>query len=368
MARRKNPIFVGALALCGIVALGELYLTYERWSSLRAATKKLEERQAELGNMGSLMPPPSRPVAKAIEDDLARAEVALTSMQAELKGRGPIVEKFRGAKVPAARTDAYFDLATYVEKMRELARKNDVAVSLDAARFGFAAYANEGPEADRIEPVFRQRQILEYLTEALLDAKPTALLGIRREPTLNKAERQARAEALANAMANAQPGQPLDLSGVPEIAMPDGSDYFKINAQASVKKPGFIDTEAYRFIFSGQTAALRTFLNRLAAFEVPVLVREVEVLPAANDEINVEQAPVDEPPPAEPAPADGAASVVLTAKPAAKAPTKAAPRANTAAPIVTRPISKFTVTVEYVHLVPPATPSAEGEQPAPPQS
>ncbi len=368
MARRKSPLFIGALTLCGVLALGEAALIYERWAALRSAQKKLSERQNELANMASVMPPPSRKIAAEIEEDLARAQAALASMRAELKGRGAIVEKLRTAKAPAARTDAYFDLATYVEKMREVARKNDVAIHLEASRFGFAAYANEGPENDRIEPVFRQRQVIQYLTEALLEAKPTALLAIKREPTLSKAERQARDEALAAAMANAQPGVPLDLSGVPEIAMPDGPDYFKINPQASVKKPGFIETEAYRFIFSGQTAALRTFLNRLAAFEIPVLVREVEVVPAANDEINVERAPAEEQPAEEPAAGEGAASIVLAPK-AAKAPAAKAPRGQTAAPIVTRPISKFTVTVEFVHLVTPAAPAAEGEQPTtPPQS
>lgn len=369
MARRKSPLFIGALTLCGVLALGEGYLIYERWSAMRKAEAKLRQHENDLGAMASVMPPPSRPVAKAIEEDLARAEAALISMRSELKGRGAIVEKMRTAKAPTARTDAYFDLATYVEKMRELARKNEVAIHVEASRFGFAAYANEGPEADRIEAVFRQRQVIQYLTEALLEAKPTALLSIKREPTLTKAERQARDEALAQAMANAQPGQPLDLSGIPEVAAQDGPDYFKINSQASVKKPGFIDTEAYRFAFSGQTGALRTFLNRLAAFEIPVLVREVEVVPAANDEINVERLQVEEPPTEEPAAGDGAASVVLSPKPAAKAPSAKAPRTAAAAPIVTRPISKFTVTVEFVHLVTPAAPAPEGEQPAtPPQS
>ncbi|HEY1108718.1 MAG TPA: Amuc_1100 family pilus-like protein, partial [Opitutaceae bacterium] len=173
MARRKNPVFVGALTLCGALALGELYLIYERWSTMRAASAKLQQNQNDLANMASVIPPPSRDVAQAIEADLARAEAALVSMRAELKGKGTAVEKMRATKVPAARTDAYFDLATYVEKMRELARKNDVAIHVEASRFGFASYTNEGPEADRIESVFRQRQVIQYLTEALLEARPT---------------------------------------------------------------------------------------------------------------------------------------------------------------------------------------------------
>lgn len=379
MSRSKSPVFVGAMTLCSALALGELYLIYERWSASRKAAATLVERQGQLAEMSNLMPPPTREVATAIEEDLARAQRALASMQAELKGRGPAAEKLRAAKVPTQRTDAYFDLATYVERMRDLARKNDVAVRTEASRFGFAAYANEGPEAERIEPVFRQRQIAQYLVEALLEARPAGLLAVKREPTITKAERQARDEAVAAAAANAAAGQPPDPAAVPEVTLPEGPDYFQIDPRASARMPGFVDTEAFRFVFTGQTAALRTFLNRLASFELPVLVREVEVEPAAAEDMI--EPPTEEPAapaPAEPASETAAApSVVLTLDPAApatppqKAPAakapRAAPRPSTATPIVAKPVSKFTVTVEYVSLVPPATPPAEGAE-TPPQS
>lgn len=374
--RRKNPLFVGALTLCGVIALGELYLVYERWSASRQATAKLQQRQTDLMGMASLMPPPSREVATAIEEDLARAQRALASMQAELKGKGATAEKLRAAKVPTARTDAYFDLATYVERMRDLARKNQVAVRAEASRFGFAAYANEGPEVERIEPVFRQRQIAQYLVESLLEARPNALLVVKREATLSKAEREARDAAIAAAAENAAAGQTVDASALPEMPLADGPDYFAIDPRASARVPGFVDTEAFRFVFTGQTAALRTFLNKLATFELPVLVREVEVEPASAEDMI--EAPVEDSAaaaPVEQAAPDAAPSIVLSveptdaAAPAAKAPApKAAPRAPriTSTPIVAKPMSKFTVTVEYVSLVPPAaTPATEATEGTP---
>lgn len=366
---RRNPVFVGALTLCGALALGEGYLIFERWSASRAAAKKLEQRTNDLYEMGNLIPPPTLTVAEAIEADLARAERALESMQTELKGRGPTAERLKTAKVPAARTDAYFDLATYVERMRELARKNGVAIRSEAARFGFSAYANEAPETERIEPVFRQRQVAQYLMEALLEAKPSALLGVKREPTLTAPEREAMAAAQAQAAELAAAGQPADAGTLPEVPLPDGPDYFTIDARASAQVPGFVDTEAFRFVFTGQTAALRSFLNRLAAFELPVLVREVEVEVAALEE-TVEAAAEESA--TGPAAEGNAASVVLTAdadpapadaaaaaKPVApKAPVRPA-RSAAAIPIVAKPISKFTVTVEYLTLVPPAPPPDE---------
>ena len=129
---RKNPLFAVGLTLCGLIVLGELGLIYERFAASREATAKLQKREGDLATMAVLTPPPNRDVATAIEGDLAKAKAALASMQGELKGRGPAAEKIRGAKMPGTRTDAYFDLATFVEKTREAARKNEVDVRPEA--------------------------------------------------------------------------------------------------------------------------------------------------------------------------------------------------------------------------------------------
>jgi hypothetical protein len=351
---RKYPIFATGLTLCVLVALGELALIYERYAASRDAAKQLQQKTQELQGMAGLVPPPKRDVAAAIEADLAKAQKALTAMESELKGRGPAAERIRTAKVPAARTEAYFDLATFVEHTRDLAKKNDVDVRPEAARFGFATYANEGPETERIEPVFRQRQVMQYLIDGLLEARPRAALSVRRERTQTKAEREARAAAIANGET------PADVD-----AGDDGLDYFRIDPRVTARVPGFIDTMAFRFVFTGQTAALRNFLNRLASFELPVLVREVEVDTATAEE-SASAAPEEASP--EPPVTTAAPSVVLSTEPAAKpaAPVRAS-RPSTATPIVSKPLSKFTVTVEYIELVPPAA-AADGATPPSPSS
>ena len=52
-----------------------------------------------------------------------------------------------------------------------------------------------------------------------------------------------------------------------------------------MRAPGFLDSTAFRLVFVGQTSALRAFLNRIGSFELPVLVREVEVEPASNEDL-----------------------------------------------------------------------------------
>ncbi len=347
---RKYPLFASALLVCGVLAVGEGWCIYERCTAARAAAKRLLERRAQLGEMSTKTPAPTREVQKAIEADLARAQQALAAMQTELKGRGPAAERMQKAKVPTARTDAYFDLATFVEKTRELAKKNDVDVRPEAARFGFALHANEAPELERIEPVFRQRQVVQYLVESLLDAHPKALLGVKREWPLTKKERADRAAAAA-ALANGTSSDPL-----PELPTGDGPDFFALDPQVSVRAPGFLDTTGFRIVFIGETGSLRALLNKLATFELPVLVREVEVEPATAEEANV-VTQSDDAAAAEPA-TPPPASVVLTINNAAPAKTASRAPTSTAAPIVAKPFSKFTVTVEYVELVPPPDPGA----------
>ena len=352
---KKNPLFASALTLCALLVLGEGWCIFERWQASRDAARKLEQKRNELHSMAGLAPPPTRDVAAAIEADLTRAQHALATMRTELSGHGPAAERIKNAKLPAARTDAFFDLATFVEKTRDLAKKQDVEIRAEAARFGFGTYANAGPEVDRIPPVFHQRLIAQYLVESLFDAKPRALLNVQRERTLTEAERKARTEALATLN-----GQPPDASTtLPGSNEPEGADFFEINPRMSARMPGYLDTTAFRLVFTGQTSVLRTFLNKLASFELPVLVREVEVDPTTAEEAAVVS---DDNAAAAPA-APAAASIVLTtsAAPTSKAVTG---KPATAAPIVAKPLSKFTVIVEYLDLVLPASADAGAPSPA----
>jgi hypothetical protein len=359
---RKNPLFAAALTLCALLVLGEGWLIYDRWEASRAAAKKLVQKEGELMAMKDLAPVPTRPVATAIEADLARGQRAVAAMQAELKGRGPAAERLASAKIPAARTDAYFDLATFVEKTREFAKKNDVEIRPEAARFGFSLYANEGPKEDRIPAVFHQRQVVQFLVESLIEARPRSIFLIQRERALNKAEKAALLAAQAAAAANAAGGTPPEpppepAPGTGSPAEPESPDIFAIDSRVTARAPGYIDTTPVRIVFTGQTVTLRTFLNKLASFELPVLVREVEVDRATAEDAIV-SAPVEENAAGEGTETPAAPSVVIAAPAKVAAVTdKPAPKVSTIAPIVAKPLSKFTVTVEYLNLVTPAAPA-----------
>ncbi|MEO5957916.1 MAG: hypothetical protein ABIZ49_01735, partial [Opitutaceae bacterium] len=185
---------------------------------------------------------------------------------------------------------------------------------------------------------------------------------VKREFPLTKKEREERDDAAIAAAAGGPATEAPVVAG-------EGPDFFAIDPRVSVRAPGFLDSTAFRLAFVGQTASLRAFLNRLASFELPVLVREVEVEPATADEATASATPAEESAaePAGPPPA----SVVLTLEAPARVPQSAAAkkipaRAPTTAPIVAKPFSRFTVIVEFIELVPPPAPPADPAAPITP--
>jgi hypothetical protein len=346
MSPKKFPLFKVALGLVALVAVGEGWCIYERYDAARLAEKKLSNARGQLQVVADTVPAPSRETAVQIEADLAKAQQSLATMQLELRGRGPTGTRLAALKPPVARTDAFFDLATYVARSRAFAEKQGVTVAPAATHFGFSIYANEGPEPVLINAVFRQRLVAHYLIEALLTARPRALLSLQRERPLTAEERKTRTEAQAAAAADPTTAAS---AAQPEKSATLSPDYFDLDPRLPAQASGFVEMSAFRLAFTGQTATLRAFLNQLASFELPVIVRAVEVEPASGEDL---VGVLEEAPPVVMAlPATAPASIVLTAPPAKIAPPSKAPAI---APIVAKSLSKFTVTVEFVELIPPA--------------
>lgn len=330
---KSHPAFYSVLVALGLVVAAEGWLVYNRHAAAQKARAVLERRERELKAFANVSPAPTAEMAGQVEVDRDRTERALAAMQTELKGRGPAAEKITAATAPAERADAFFDIANFVEAMRAKAAKLEVAAKPNEG-FGFASHANSGPELDLIPFVFKQRLITAYLVEAALEARPRRFDGVQRDRPLTAAQRQQINQALAA-------GQPEPQFASVASGGADAADYFAIERRISARRHGFVDTMAFRVAFSGQTNALRVFLNKLAGFELPLVVRSVEVEPAAD--LNGGAAK-----PA--APAAGSLDAIFGGGPAAAA----TPARDAPVPLVAENYSKFTVTVEFVDLVPPA--------------
>ena len=191
----------------------------------------------------------------------AENEAALT---AEVAAVGRVLDEFKqalagndlgapAAPPPAGSTEAYFELADFIRQLRAGAAQAQVVLKRDEF-FGFASHANAGPVAEQVAAVHRQRLATEYLVGRLLESRPLALLAVRRERPVGNTPRDHRDRA---------------------------DDFFELEAPLSVRRPDEVAGEACQLEFTGQTAALRNFLNALAAGRQPVVVRGVQVEPMA---------------------------------------------------------------------------------------
>lgn len=319
---KSHPLFYSTIAVFGLVAVAGMWGIYDRSSAAGKSADVVAKKRSELSSLLNSNPAPNLESKAAVEADLRRTEAALATMREELKGRGPTADSLRAATVPAEPTDLFFNIATFVEASREKARSANIKIKADE-RFGFSAYASAGPVRELIPQVFRQRQVAEYLLGALFEASPTELVSLQRERPLTDADR--------TAPASAQPSTPARAGGNAQAA----SDLFEIDPRITARVPGFVGATSFRLTFTGETDSLRSFLNKLATFELPLVVRSVEVEPITKTQTTTAAA------------APAATLNSLLGAPTAESGAVVAPPK----PLVEKPLSKFTVTVELIDLV-----------------
>ena len=303
---RKYPGFGVAWLALVLAVLAEGVALGVQVKAARSAAKFDSQVNRELRALMSRNPAPTRDTKEQIEADLQRAGAALAELRAALVAHGPIAERGLSAVAPVRRAEAFFDLAAFIEAMRLRARQSGVVVKADEC-FGFAAFSHEAPEAGRIGAVFRERMQAQYLVEALLDAQPVELLAVQREAPLPEAAQSS-----------------TSTPRVPPVALlPNraAQDCFEMDRALSLRTPGSIDTTAFCLAFTGRTEVLRALLNRLAEYELPVVVRSVEASPFEEKVKHVSRASGETP------------------------------------PLIAPGLTRFCVTVEFV-AVPPAIPTA----------
>ena len=319
---KSHPAYYSLLGILGLAALTAGWGIYNRYEAADKGASRLTQKRSELTALQAVRPAPTVESKAAVEADLHRTETALATMRDQLRVKGGIADTLRKTPPPGGPTEVFFNLETFVERTRQKAEAANVKVKPDE-RFGFYTYSRTGPDRDLIPQVFRQRQVAEYLLNALIEAGPTELLSLQRERPLSKNEQEAQAAGRAVNTPTAGP----ENTGA--------TDFFEIDRRISARVPAFVGATAFRISFVAETATLRALLNKLAAFELPLVVRSVEVEPATQG-TNTPAAPQ-------------ANTLSAIFGDAAAPATPAAPEKPK--PLVEKILSTFTVTVELIDLV-----------------
>lgn len=285
----------------------------------RRADVRLHRAERELDKIRQQQPGPTAASASALATDIDEARRTFVAMgNALAAGAQKPVE---AAPNPSA--DLFFAIGGLVETIGGRARELNIRLAPEALGLGFSAYGQEGPEPARGESVRQQLESVGRLLDALLAARPEAILSLQRETPLTGSERQA---LHAPARRGEHPVPPVNK------APRGGADYFAIDPRWSVVAAGTVDATAFRFVFTGTTNVLRAFIGGVSA-DKGDLVRSIEVEPAVVTTTDAGR----------PAQGDPSASVVLREN---------APARPGAAPLVSR-TSQFTVVLQHIEIVPP---------------
>jgi len=243
---KKNPIFIVIVVLLLLVFGAGIFLAIKESAAVETAQQKASSSATHYRQLASLNPAPTVANVTTAEDNVAQLNLALGNIRAELQKGDPLTASTDGISVMTG-------LQRFIRDYRKIAEshtsdKGELApVQLPANfGFGFERYIDrtEVPEdPDYIATLDKQRQILSYLMGRLIESSPHAINEVKREL----------------------------------IELPEERGRFEIDESVSARVPGAIDTLAFSITFTGYTESLRIFLNSLAQFELPIVVRSISV-------------------------------------------------------------------------------------------
>ncbi|MGJ3243155.1 MAG: hypothetical protein ACFE0O_09400 [Opitutales bacterium] len=248
---RKYPLFVTWLTLCALVFAGGLTLALMKRGSVAQKQRAVEAAEARFRSLASARPAPTAENLAVSAENLETLIESLKSSIADLSAEDRL-------SLSSDPIEVMPRIQRMIRDFRRQASVDYITIAEDEA-FGFARYSQaiDPPARDAIRLLDKQRQILIYLVSRLFQSadpeNPLILTAVQREWVE---------------------------SGEPPSGSRAGSDLFSMAPAVSAERPGAIETMAFRFQFTGYTEVLRRFLNRISAFDLPVVVRSVEVKPA----------------------------------------------------------------------------------------
>jgi hypothetical protein len=255
---KKHPLFIALVVVCLLAFAAGVYLLLEARTADDQAARALRnaEQSLQAAARGEIAP---------TQENLGLAEANVEALRGELS---TIRERLESG-VQLQTTDDPVQLITriqrFISQMRRLAETEEIRIPANFG-FGFDRYVEQStpPAQQFVVRVDKQRLILEYLLGELIASGPSGITRVQRE-TIEVPQTDARTTTTPRAGAAGR-----------TTATAAGGD-FRIDPAISARVPDAIDSLAFRITFTGFTESLQSFINRLAAFDYPVVVRSIEV-------------------------------------------------------------------------------------------
>ena len=243
---KKNLIFSTVIFICLLSFFVGSFLALNESGAIGEAEQEMSSAQARLKSLRFSDPAPSLENVEASAENVSQLQSALKAIREDLQ---------RGDRLSIS-SDGIGVMAGVQQFISEYQRKSSgqvdannepapISLPQDFA-FGFQEYIDEAkPLTDpkRSAVLDQQRQILSYLMDKLIESRPASLVSVEREV----------------------------------LEQVEGQQSFQIDKAISARVPGAIDTLAFRLSFTGYTDSLRSLLNNLAKFDLPIVVRSIDI-------------------------------------------------------------------------------------------
>ncbi len=301
---KRNPFFYSSLAVLIVGVLMAMWMVQKRQSTLKDLEKGYVEKSNRLDRFLLRKPSPTGGNLEALNENFTELYEVYEQVLSGLSLNTYDKDRFLGTD-PLTRTDAFFEIARYVEDLRKYAVVSNAPVDR-SQRFGFSEYTNVGPEEIDISIVHRQVKVMEFLLQALFDSEVSDFVGIQRE-------------------------NPRSIRSVTSGSVKNSGkgDLFVLDPAESIRTEGVLSSMAFKVTFRSQSLGVRNFINRIIDSSLPFVVCSLAVGSDSDNENRGERGVVADNPFSNPAEGD---QIIKAAQ----------------VPIVSENQSTFSVTIEFL--------------------
>ena len=251
---KNHPLFLTAVSVCGLALIAGLIFTIIAILDLGKATKAAEKSERNFTKLINATPTPSDSNVAISNTNVLELSDKLATMREELERGTKVNPSLDGVQVTAG-------IQQFISKFKSLAANHEnengpAEINIpEGFAFGFDRFKLEStvPEdPSEIALLDKQRDILDFLLSELFITNPQGITAVKREVART-------------------------IVGEEDFSISDDPSIFKISSSVSSSVEGAIDTIAFEISFTGKTQSLREYLNRLAQFERPIVVRSINV-------------------------------------------------------------------------------------------
>lgn len=302
---KSNPVFYTLLSFLIAGVLAGMWFAAQRRAVLVELQDRYKQKSTQLDFLMARVPSPTRGNLEALESNYEDLYEVYEDVLRGLNMNTYDPAVFFGTD-PQSKTDAFFEIAHYVEGARRLAAASGVAIGRQE-RFGFGKYTNVGPVKEEIPIVHRQVVVMRFILGELFASKIDDFVGVQREePVEGKSTRS------ASASRNSLRG-----------------DIFELERRESVRADEELDSLAFRVTFKSKSISMRQFINRVVESNLPFVICSVHVEAADGKEAGYERSQIADNPFSNPS---GGDQLIQAAQ----------------IPIITENESTFSITLEFI--------------------